>query len=63
MNAEKYLKDKNHTIEAIQCYDQNLTNGSMNIIELMEGYYQTKLKLLGIGGVIECLQQVNTTLE
>jgi hypothetical protein len=48
MNAKDFLKSNNHTIDAIQCYDQNLTSGGMDIVKLMEEYHQAKLKLLDI---------------
>ena len=48
MNAEDFLKSKNHTIDAIKCYDQNLTSGGMDIVKLTEDYHQAKLKLLDL---------------
>lgn len=46
-------------------YDETgmLVDKHPSIAKAMEKYHQAKLKLLGIGGVIECLEQVNATLE
>jgi len=63
MTAKEYLLDIGFDDAHLPELFNNDDKSYYQITELMEEYHQAKLKLLGIGGVIECLQQVNATLE
>jgi len=45
MSAIKFLKDRNHTISAIECRDDNLSQGSMDLIQLMEDYAKEQVSI------------------
>jgi len=45
MSAKDFLNNKNYTIEAIECYDKNLTNGSIDLVALLEEYAQSKVNV------------------
>lgn len=44
ITAEEYLSKEGYTLEAIVCYDSNLTNGNIDLKEVMEGYTQSLTK-------------------
>jgi len=62
MNATEYLKGLNEhdsvgdTAERYEYTEQQLIN-------FAKRYHEKQLKLLRIGGIIECLEQVYNTLE
>jgi len=60
ITAEKYYDDNLENYNFLNKIDPITAKQAM---EMMEGYHQSKLKLLGIADVIECLEQVNATIE
>lgn len=40
--AENFLKSKGYTLSAIHCYDMNLTNGNINLVELLTEFAESQ---------------------
>ena len=63
MTPEEISKKYVHGMHDALTDRQEIKDMMTDIETYAKEYHQAKLKLLGIGGVIECLEQVNATLE